>query len=216
LQRLRIRFSRSAEIRYISHLDMMRAWVRALRRARVPVAMSEGFNRQPRVSLAAPLAVGVTSEAEVLDVWLSHDVDASEAVPAIQYQLPRGMAILGAAAVPLATASAQSKLVAASYRVLVGTGESCDGLQARINALLESPEIPRQRVRDGKVLHYDLRPLVEELSLWPAGDAGVHCLCMRLSARPGATGRPEEVALALGIEQILSVHRTGLYLEGDA
>jgi radical SAM-linked protein len=61
MQRLRIRFSRGEEIKYISHLDLMRLWQRALNRAGLEIAYSEGFNPHPRMSLAAPLALGVTS-----------------------------------------------------------------------------------------------------------------------------------------------------------
>ena len=64
MQRLRIRFSRGEEIKYISHLDIMRMWERVLRRAELPLAYSEGFSHHPRISLAVPLAIGVTSDAE--------------------------------------------------------------------------------------------------------------------------------------------------------
>jgi len=71
MQRLRIKFSRGEEIKYISHLDLMRCWERALKRADVPLMYSEGFSPHPRISLAAPLALGVTSEAELMDITVS-------------------------------------------------------------------------------------------------------------------------------------------------
>ena len=58
--RLRIKFSRGEQLKFLSHLDLMRLWERALRRAGINPAYSEGFSPHPRISLAAPLAVGVT------------------------------------------------------------------------------------------------------------------------------------------------------------
>ena len=71
MPRLRVRFGRGPEVKFISHLDVMRFWERAFRRARIPLAYSEGFSPHPRISLAAPLPVGVTSEAELMDVMVS-------------------------------------------------------------------------------------------------------------------------------------------------
>jgi radical SAM-linked protein len=69
MNRLRIRFGRGQELKFISHLDLTRLWHRALRRAGVALAYSEGFNPHPRLSLAAPLQLGATSEAELMDVY---------------------------------------------------------------------------------------------------------------------------------------------------
>ena len=71
IQRLRVKFGRGRKLKYISHLDLMRLWERGLRRAGVPVAYSEGFNPRPRLSFASPLAVGTTSESELLDILLT-------------------------------------------------------------------------------------------------------------------------------------------------
>ena len=57
VQRLRVTFTRGEQVKYITHLDLMRFWERALRRAEIPVAYSEGFSPHPQLALAAPLAV---------------------------------------------------------------------------------------------------------------------------------------------------------------
>ena len=64
MNRLRVRFKRGEEIKFISHLDLIRVWQRAFRRAVVMLAYSEGFNPHPRISLASPLALGITAEAD--------------------------------------------------------------------------------------------------------------------------------------------------------
>ncbi|MCL4464985.1 MAG: TIGR03936 family radical SAM-associated protein, partial [Chloroflexi bacterium] len=71
VQRLRVSFSRGEAAKYVSHLDLARLWERALRRARLPVAYSAGFTPHARLAFAAPLAVGITASAELVDVYLS-------------------------------------------------------------------------------------------------------------------------------------------------
>jgi radical SAM-linked protein len=71
MQRLRLKFGRGEDLKFLSHLDLMRLWERALRRAGLPLAYSEGFTPHPQIALAAPLLVGVTSDAELMDVSLS-------------------------------------------------------------------------------------------------------------------------------------------------
>ncbi len=66
MYRLRLRFCRGEEVKFISHLDIMRLWQRAFLRAGIPIAYSEGFSPHPRISLAAPLPLGITSEAVIL------------------------------------------------------------------------------------------------------------------------------------------------------
>ncbi len=91
MYRLRVRFSRGEEIKFISHLDIMRLWERAFRRAQIALAYSEGFSPHPRISLAAPLAVGVTSQAELMDVFLVRQVSPHWFDGAVTQQLPAGI-----------------------------------------------------------------------------------------------------------------------------
>ena len=71
MQRLRVEFCRGEEIKFLSHLDLMRLWERAFRRADLSLVYSDGFSPHARISLASPLSVGVTSQAELMDVFLS-------------------------------------------------------------------------------------------------------------------------------------------------
>jgi radical SAM-linked protein len=68
--RLVIKYTKEERVKYISHLDFLRLVQRAIRRADIPVAYSQGFNPHPRLSFASALAVGVTSEGEYLDIYL--------------------------------------------------------------------------------------------------------------------------------------------------
>ena len=112
---MRVRFSRGEEVKYITHLDLMRVWERALRRAGVDVAYSEGFTPHAQLSLAAPLAVGVTSAGELLDVFLESRLTPFDFMRAVGKQLPAGVEVLEVEEVGLRAPSLQSELRAAEY-----------------------------------------------------------------------------------------------------
>src|SRR5579862_1368863 len=93
MRRFRLTFSKGEPVRYISHLDLMRTWERTLRRAAVKLAHSQGFNPRPRLVFAAPLPVGVTSDAEIVDVVVEDDGSAAEFVRRLEPALAPGMAV---------------------------------------------------------------------------------------------------------------------------
>ncbi|MBP2653291.1 MAG: hypothetical protein H6Q73_860 [Firmicutes bacterium] len=93
MTKLRLEITKGEEIRYISHLDYARTMERALRRSKMPVAYSEGFNPHMKMSFASALSVGVTSEAEYMEVELSKPVSAEKVFAALAHQLPPTIAI---------------------------------------------------------------------------------------------------------------------------
>lgn len=212
MQRMRIRFSRGEEIKYISHLDIMRLWQRALNRAGIALAYSEGFNPHPRMSLAAPLALGVTSDAELMDIVLEKFVSPHSFTAAIGRQLPRGIAIDGVYNTPLTMPSLQSQVSLAEYRVEIETEKDKPDIESAVNSLLDKASLPWQHQRDTGPHKYDLRALIDDLWLieWRRG----HCtLGMRLRCDSNGSGRPEQVAAALGFEKYPeSIHRSKLIL----
>ena len=212
LQRLRLTFARGEEIQYITHLDIMRLWVRALRRARVPLAYSQGFTPHPQLSLAAPLAVGVTSEGELMDIELEGRLATRYFLARVDEQLPTGVRLLGVEEVPPTWPSLQAAVRFAEYRVTVQTEEPLAALQKRLAVLLAAPSLPRQRLRGDQVRRYDLRPLIVDLRLerWDAGEA---MLFLRLQTDERATGRPDEVLAALDLAEVpRTIQRTRLLL----
>jgi radical SAM-linked protein len=213
MQRLRIRFCRGEEIKFISHLDIMRLWQRALNRAVMPLAYSEGFNPHPRMSLAAPLALGVTSEAELMDIVLDEWASPHSFTAAVSLQLPPGIEIRQVYNIPLTMPSLQSLVRFAEYTVeLEGEKESQDTKTA-ITRLLATESLPWQHQRDTGPRHYDLRPLIDDLWLID-GSTGYDTIGMRLRCDSSGSGRPEQVAAALGFENYpKSIHRTKLILQ---
>jgi len=215
MQRLRIRLSRGQEIKFISHLDIMRLWERALLRAQVPLAYSEGFNPHPRLSLAAPLPVGVTSEAELMDIFITRLVSPHWFTSAANQQLPPGMEILGVYQMALTVPSLQSQVHFADYRVEVETEKTAKDIEAAISALLATEHLPWQHQRDTGRRNYDLRTLINDL--WLIDLPQPYCtIGMRLRCDSGGSGRPEQVTSALDFTRYPeSIHRTRLILEAQ-
>jgi radical SAM-linked protein len=216
MQRLRLKFSRGEEIKYISHLDLMRCWERALRRAEIPLAYSEGFTPHPRISLAAPLPLGVTSEAELMDITLKKSLSPYFLIQTLRKQLPPGMDILEVQQIPLLTPSLQSQVRYAEYRVVVKASQSVGEMQTAITSLLQAGRLPWQHLRDTGPRYYDLRALIKHIWLVSSADS-TFTLGMRLRCDPQGTGRPEQVSQALGlIEHPYSIHRIKLILVEDS
>jgi radical SAM-linked protein len=213
MQRLRVRFSRGEEIKYISHLDLLRLWQRALNRAEIPIAYSEGFSPHPRMSLAAPLALGVTGEAELMDIFLARWASPHTFTAAMGRQLPPGIKIEQVFNIATTMPSLQSQVRSAEFKVGIETEKEQAEIEAVINALLDKESIPWQHQRDTGTRRYDLRPLIEDV--WLADWRKDYCnINMRLRCDSSGSGRPEQVAAALGFAQYPdAIHRTRLILQ---
>jgi len=213
---MRITFGKGPQLRYISHLDLALTWERALRRARVPLAYSQGHNPHAKLQLASGLPLGYTGSAEVMDVILTASISPEEFIACVDLTLPEGLNIASAEEVPLKAPSLQSALRQAVYRVSVETSLPETELKRRIANLLASDVLEQERVRKGRVEIFDLRPLVHDVQLLAVND-GQAVLCMRLSAGQHGNVRPGAVTTALGLESEFSqVERTRLLFEFDS
>ena len=213
MQRLRIRFSRGEEIKFISHLDIMRLWQRALQRAEIPPAYTEGFSPHPRISLAAPLPVGVTSQAELMDVFFIKWVSPHFFTTAVSQQLPTGIKILQVHSVALTIPSLQSQVSYAEYEVEIETEKDKPGIESALTSLLAAKELPWHHERDTGTRNYDLRALIDDLWLidWHSGYGTIG---MRLRCDSSGSGRPEQVAIALGFTRYpRATNRTKLIMK---
>jgi radical SAM-linked protein len=192
-------------MRFIGHLDLHRAWERTFRRARLPLAYSQGFSPHPRLNLGSALPLGFTSECELIDVWLEQDLETAVVQAALQPALAPGLRVLDIQVVDLYRPALQSELEASEY--VITLLEACPDLEGRCLALLESASLPRVRRQKA----YDLRPLILALAPLSDDEQGRQRVLLRLVAREGATGRPEEVLDALGTPpEEARTHRTRL------
>src|ERR687894_2924200 len=96
VQRIRIRYAKRGPLRFTSHRDFARAFERAVRRAGVPVAFSQGFTPHPKISYASAAPTGVASEAEYLEIGLQAPVDPAELIAAMDASLSPGLDVLDA------------------------------------------------------------------------------------------------------------------------
>ncbi len=197
--RLRITFSKSGSLRYTGHLDLHTIWERTVRRAGLPLAYTHGFHPGPRIQLASALPLGFIGVAEIVDLWLDEEQSSDDLnrhyLVLLQPACPPGLTVLSVEPVDEHAPALQTQVTSAEYEAVLldPPPPTAAELSTRIQSLLSAPVLPRER--RGKP--YDLRPLIEALSL--GQESGQIALFMRLAARSGATGRPEEVLDALGV-----------------
>jgi len=191
--RIQITFTKRGALRYTGHLDLHRLWERAARRTELPLAYSQGFHPQPKMSIAAALPLGFSSRCEVIDMRLERDIPLDGLRDKLQMTLPSGIQVLSVEQTDDRTPALQTQVVSAEYEVHLTEAIDGSDLKRKVDSVMESESIIR--TRRGK--EYDLRPLI--LSLDCDMQADFPKIHMLLSAKEGATGRPEEVLDTLGI-----------------
>ncbi len=192
--RIRITFAKNGALRYVGHLDLHKMWERITRRAGLSLAYSQGFHPSPKIQLAAALPLGFSSRCELVDLWVEGETDLSRLPGNLQEAVPPGLMILNVTEVEEKSPPLQTQILSAEFEAVLPGDKNNSELEEKLATVLQTNSLPRER--RGKA--YDLRPLIEELRLLDP-DAGRPRLFMRLSAREGATGRPEEVLDALGL-----------------
>jgi radical SAM-linked protein len=190
-QRMRIRFTKQGDLRWLSHRDLMRTWERLFRRADVPLGMTEGFHPKPRMNFPSALAVGIAGDDELLEVELSENWSAERLASAIASQAPPGLEIVRVEQMPPESKKAQAVGVTFEVQVPVSRRPAA---AARIAAFLA--ETTYKIEREGRTAPLDLRPLVASLSL----DGGA--LKMNLRVDREGSARPREILAAVGLEDL--------------
>ncbi|MEN8173257.1 MAG: TIGR03936 family radical SAM-associated protein [Chloroflexota bacterium] len=208
--RIRVTFNKTEAMRYTGHLDVQRAWERALRRANLPLSYSQGFKPHPKINLAAPLPLGYTSIGEMIDIWLDEHFTLETLKSRISAALPPGLKITALSEGEIYGPKLPSLVEGAIYTITLI--ENIRDLKARVDTFLSKDSIIRERRKK----NYDLRPLVHSLSI-PIDNANQEQrLSVELSAKPGATGRPDEVLYALGLDPYdAKIERTTLLLKDE-
>ena len=202
LWRMRVVYSVGDAVKYISHLDLLRAWERALRRAGVPLAYSHGYNPHPRVVIAMPLPVGCTGEHEVIDLYLYAPVAPAALLRALEPAMPPGIVARRAEEAALGAPALPSVISHALYEVTLADVRAEDARHAA-DVLVQrgACEVTFRRKT------FDLRPLIGALDVVEGGEAVVlRAKLLRLAS--GRIGRPDVLLEALGLAaQARRVHR---------
>ena len=208
--RVRFRFTKTGKVRFTSHRDVARAWERALRRAQLPVALTEGFSPRAKVHFGLALPTAHESLGEYLDVDFRDGMDvAVDALPALLTPLlPEGIDVERAAEVPTNQTSLQQAVTSCSWTIQA-VGLDLDPAEAATARLLTAESLPVTRQRKGKDVTDDIRPYILHLAVTglipdvrsPSGERIIAPSGVELEAELGTQPRglrPAELIEALG------------------
>lgn len=191
----RLRFSKADDLRLVSHHDLMRCLERALRRAEIPMAYSQGFNPRPKVVFSQALALGIEGRREVLELELAEPIEPAELLQRLREVAPPGLQFLE---VEPAGPGRPARVEAVAYRLEV-PAERREAARAALAELLASSSRPFTRRRPDRTVEVDLRPFV--LAAWFVDEGA---FCFRLKMDPAGSARPEEVLETLGLRDLLA------------
>ncbi len=194
---LRIRYTKSGKVRFVSHRDVARLFERACRKVKLPVAYSQGFSPRPKLSFGLALSVAHESDGEFLDVELSEQVELDGLVSKLTTALPDGLTVEALRWTRAGEESLQEAVSSCSWRIEV-IGASHEDVVAAVDRAVTAPELPLDRIRKGKTRTDDVRPMIIELNVEGQTETGTQ-LVVELATRPSAL-RPSELVEALGLE----------------
>lgn len=192
--KVRLRFSKLGKIRFTSHRDLARIWERALRRAALPVAYTEGFSPRPKLHFGLALSTGHESLAEYLDIDLRDEIESHTLPVLLAPELPTGIDVTAAAPVAPGTPSLQESVRSCTWRI-EALGLDPATTDDLVTGALAADELLITRTRKGKEVTDDLRPAILAVSNGGRTAAGVE-LHAELAVHP-RSARPSELLRAL-------------------
>ncbi|WP_432831115.1 TIGR03936 family radical SAM-associated protein [Dactylosporangium sp. CA-092794] len=213
VQRIRLRYAKRGPLRFTSHRDFARAFERALLRANVPIAYSQGFTPHPKVSYASAAPTGVASEAEYLEIGLRAVVDPADLRLALDAALSPGLDVLTAVEAPLhGGGSLADRIDASAWRIeLPGVGGH--DAEVAVRAFLDAPEVLVERLTKQGRRTFDTRAAVVRFGLAereevsdsalggvPSEVTDIPCAILDLVVRQATpTVRPDDVLSGLRV-----------------
>lgn len=217
---LRVEYAITGEVAFLSHLEVTKAFERAIRRAEIPIAFSEGFNPHPKIAIGAPLSVGMAGKHEYLDLELREAISPVNFKEKINTKLPVGMEVLMARIIPKAK-PLMAIINSASYRVELDADHvDIAVLKQAVKGFLALETFLFERKTQKGIKTIDVRKGVHELKT--AFSVLNFDLEMLLAMGNDGNVRPDEVALAvfaqvegLSKDAIMKSYRTGLFIFKD-
>ena len=157
--KLRIKFAKSGCMKFIGHLDIMRYFQKAIRRAGIDIAYSEGFSPHQIMSFAAPLGVGLESEGEYLDIQVHSALSSRQMVEALNQVMTDGMKVCSVRRLPEGGKNAMSIVAAADYRLHFFEGRSPE-MQQAFREFMAQEELPVLKKTKKSEILLNIRPLI--------------------------------------------------------
>jgi len=215
---MRIKYKKQGNLKFISHLELMKTVERIFRRMQLPLKFSQGFNPHPKISFAAPLPVGVSSEAEFLDAELTEEIDLKEMLATQKQFLPNGLEFVEATF--LEKSSSLMSLVEFSEYVLnLELSEDMDeeAFKSKLESFLNREEILfKKKNKKGKMTEKNIRELIFKIDfMTKTGNE----ILLRTKLKTGSNGNLKpEILIALmneydnlgAIDHKLRIHRISL------
>ena len=190
--KIRIKFEKYAEMRFIGHLDLLRFFQKAIRRAGIDIRFTEGMSPHMVMSFASPLGVGLLSRGEYIDIEVNTPISTGDAVTCLNSVMPEGLCILDFRQVEEGKAGkAMSLVAAADYEIRFRKGhEPAAGWEARFAQFMErsSIEVLKETKKSSKLT--DIRPMIYE---WKTGD---NIVFLRVASGSSANLKPDIVMRA--------------------
>lgn len=223
---LRIQYVKKDNMKFLSHLEMVRFMERAFRRMELPLKFSQGFNPHPKISFAAPLAVGVSSEAEIVEVELTEAIDPQAFIKAHSDNVPSGLSFVRAKEVSgsgklMALVCASEYLVEVRYKDTVNGPEERNEKDALSQILNKDDIMIQKKTKKGKIKDVNIRPFViDAKNALSEADRSIY----RLTVATGSNGnlKPEVfidcLMKEMGLEDAvdaLRVHRLKLFAQKE-
>jgi radical SAM-linked protein len=210
--KVRLRFAKSGDLRFVSHLDILRCLERMLRRAHVPIAVTQGFNPRPKMTFGLALGLGIEARREIVDLELLEPWEPSQLLERLKAVAPPGFDWVEARLVSPDAAAPRPRSV--EYEVPVAGGR-LGQVRAALDALLAAKTWPQIRRRKDREQVFDLRAQLVRAELTDEG-----LLRFRLAVASDASARPEDLLEALGLRDSLDegavLVRTNVDLETDS
>lgn len=194
--KVRIKFAKRGNMKFIGHLDIMRYFQKVMRRAEIDIAYSEGFNPHQKMSFAAPLGVGLTSEGEYLDIDANSVFSSYEMIEKMNRTMVDGIQVLSVVALDDNAANAMSLVAAADYLVKYREGyrPECfadnNVLKAEFDKFINSESINILKKTKKSEKEVDIKPMVYSTEI----NDGV--ICMKLATGSARNLKPELVMQA--------------------
>ncbi len=214
--RVRLRWSKSEDVRFTSHLDVGRTFERTIRRSGIPIAYSEGFHPHQKIAFGPPLPLGFISDSEYLDIQLNQPY--SDAILyRLNQALPSGFEFLEAKPILGKSESLSAAINLALYEAELNCGE--DEMNANIRSILSRKDLLVTRYHKKGPKEIDIRKYIRELECQK--DESKSRLKMLLGLGAGGYAKPQEILIyGFGLEEkeVLSLvlMRCGLFVRMDS
>ena len=224
--KIRIKFRKWGVMKFIGHLDMMRYFQKAVRRANIDIKSSEGFSPHQIMSFAAPLGVGITSDGEYFDIEVNTTLSSKEAVQALNNTMVEGVEVVSYVQLPDQAKTAMSLVAAADYTLSYKEGRESPRSVLEWKEILETefsgqPAFTILKKTKKSEREVDLKPLVYDFHVEEQGEKPVFFL--RVSTGSTDNIKPELVLssiyerLELSYdENAIQIHRLEVYARDEA